>query len=89
MITNVMSLIVPVAGLFGFSTSGLLHFAIDATLVSVCLSGIKRSTGLSPAITKIQNKELKQFLITYLELGEWILDFVIVFMGRSSAFERR
>ncbi|KAG0145156.1 hypothetical protein CROQUDRAFT_671899 [Cronartium quercuum f. sp. fusiforme G11] len=89
MISNIMGVVVPVAGLFGFSTSGLLHAAIDATLVSVCLAGIKRSTGLSPALTKVQNKEVKQLLVNYLELGEWIMDFVIVFMGRSSAFERR
>ncbi|KNZ63376.1 hypothetical protein VP01_1152g3 [Puccinia sorghi] len=66
-----------------------VHYAIDAVLVSVCLSGIRRSTGLSPAVSKIQNKEIRRFLVSYLEVGEWIMDFVIVFMGRSDNFERR
>ncbi|POW01248.1 hypothetical protein PSHT_12638 [Puccinia striiformis] len=69
--------------------TSFVHYAVDAVLVSVCFSGIKRSTGLSPAVSKIQNKEIRQVLVSYLEVGEWIMDFVIVFMGRSTNFERR
>ncbi|KAI7950998.1 hypothetical protein MJO29_009672 [Puccinia striiformis f. sp. tritici] len=89
MIGNFVNIVLPVVGLMGFSTSSFVHYAVDAVLVSVCFSGIKRSTGLSPAVSKIQNKEIRQVLVSYLEVGEWIMDFVIVFMGRSTNFERR
>ncbi|KAH9460956.1 hypothetical protein MJO28_009902 [Puccinia striiformis f. sp. tritici] len=89
MIGNFINIVLPVVGLMGFSTSSFVHYAVDAVLVSVCFSGIKRSTGLSPAVSKIQNKEIRQVLVSYLEVGEWIMDFVIVFMGRSTNFERR
>ncbi|PLW18373.1 hypothetical protein PCASD_00779 [Puccinia coronata f. sp. avenae] len=89
MIGNFINIVLPLTGLLGLSTSSFVHYAVDALLVSVCLSGIKRSTGLSPAVSKIQNKEIRQVLVSYLEVGEWIMDFVIVFMGRSDNFERR
>ncbi|GAA5917056.1 hypothetical protein JCM6882_001914 [Rhodosporidiobolus microsporus] len=67
----------------------LIHLSIDALIISAFLAGVKRSTGLSPAIAKLKNKDLRQLASTYLEMGEWAMDFAIVFMGRSSAFERR
>ncbi|GJN90746.1 hypothetical protein Rhopal_003760-T1 [Rhodotorula paludigena] len=67
----------------------LFHLTVDAILISLCLAGIKRSTGLSPALAKLRNKDLRQLASTYLEMGEWAMDFAVVFMGRSSAFERR
>ncbi|GAA5854373.1 hypothetical protein JCM8547_001798 [Rhodosporidiobolus lusitaniae] len=67
----------------------LIHLAVDALLISAFLAGIKRSTGLGPALSRIANKDLRQLGATYLELGEWVMDLSIVVMGRSSAFERR
>jgi len=66
-----------------------VHLGIDAILVSIALAGIKRSSGLTPAISKLPNKDLRQLLVTYLEIGEWAMDFAVVAMGRSSNFERR
>jgi len=88
MLGQVVSLI-SFAGLFGFSPRGVVHFAFDAALVSACLAGIKRSAGLSPAVKRLQHKELEQLAVGYLEIGEWIMDLMIVVMGRSSFFERR
>ncbi|GAA6062738.1 hypothetical protein JCM10212_005941 [Sporobolomyces blumeae] len=67
----------------------LAHYTFDAILLSCCLAGIKRSTGLSPAITKLKNKDLRQLANGYLELGEWIMDLSIVVMGRSNYFIRQ
>ncbi|GAA5955473.1 hypothetical protein JCM21900_002060 [Sporobolomyces salmonicolor] len=67
----------------------LAHLAFDALLISAFLAGIKRSTGLSPALSRLGNKDLRQLATTYLELGEWVMDLSIVVMGRSSSFERR
>ncbi|OAV98554.1 hypothetical protein PTTG_25589 [Puccinia triticina 1-1 BBBD Race 1] len=43
MIGNFINIVLPVAGLMGFSTSSFMHYAFDAVLFSVCLSGIKRT----------------------------------------------
>ncbi|KAM0752689.1 DUF1748-domain-containing protein [Meredithblackwellia eburnea MCA 4105] len=67
----------------------LFHLSLDLFLLSTVLAGIKRCTGLSPAINKIASKDLRQLAVTYLELGEWGMDLAVVVMGRSSAFERR
>ncbi|GAA5975470.1 hypothetical protein JCM11641_004276 [Rhodosporidiobolus odoratus] len=67
----------------------LARLALDAILISACLAGIKRTTGLTPALAKLKHKDLRQLASAYLEAGEWVMDLSIVFMGRSSAFERR
>ncbi|KAI9468657.1 hypothetical protein BDB00DRAFT_777307 [Zychaea mexicana] len=69
--------------------SKLLHFTVDAVLVSTLLAGVKRTTGLQPAISKIQNKEIRGYLESYLNVGEYILDTTILIMNSSSYFERK
>ncbi|SCV72117.1 BQ2448_4811 [Microbotryum intermedium] len=58
--------------MFGFGR--LMHLTFDVLLISACLAGIKRSTGLSPALSRIASKDLRQLFVTYLELGEWVMD---------------
>jgi hypothetical protein len=48
------------------------HLLVDAMLISVALSGIKRSTGLMPAVRKLPNKDLRNLVRVYLETGEWV-----------------
>lgn len=48
------------------------HLMIDAVIISVALSGIKRSTGLTPAIRRLPNKDLRNLVRVYLETGEWV-----------------
>ncbi|KAF8520086.1 DUF1748-domain-containing protein [Gautieria morchelliformis] len=69
-----------------FST--LIHLGVDALLISACLAGIKRSTGLTPALARVPNKDIRQLLRSYLELGEYAFDFAVVILGRSASFER-
>ncbi|KAL7409706.1 DUF1748-domain-containing protein [Mrakia frigida] len=69
-----------------FST--LIRLAVDALLVSAFLAGLKRSTGLTPAISKIGNKDVRVALTWYLEIGEYSFDFAQVFLGRSAFFVR-
>ncbi|KAL4399347.1 hypothetical protein ACI68E_003724 [Malassezia pachydermatis] len=57
-------------------------------LVSVVLSGIKRNTGLTLSLGRIRHTEIRRFLSAYLEAGEWLMDFAVVVLGRSSSFER-
>ncbi|KAL1922486.1 uncharacterized protein VTP21DRAFT_10025 [Calcarisporiella thermophila] len=67
----------------------LLHFAVDATLVSTALAGVKRSTGLSIATEKIENEDVRYALEKFLKFGERTLDVGISFIGNSEYFERK
>lgn len=48
------------------------HLIVDAMLISVALSGIKRSTGLAPAVRRLPNKDVRNLVRVYLETGEWV-----------------
>jgi len=67
----------------------LFHIGIDALIITAFLAGVKRSTGLTPALSQIRNKEVRQLIQSYLEFGEYVFDFAVVVFGRSSSFERR
>ncbi|KAH9942995.1 DUF1748-domain-containing protein [Epithele typhae] len=67
----------------------LIHLGIDAALLSAFLAGIRRTTGLTPKLSDVPNKDVRQLLRTYLEFGEYLFDFAVVIAGRSSSFERK
>ncbi|KAI0296059.1 DUF1748-domain-containing protein, partial [Multifurca ochricompacta] len=67
----------------------LVHLGIDALLISAFLAGVRRTTGLTPALALVPNKDIRQLLRSYLEFGEYAFDFAVVIFGRSSSFERR
>ncbi|KAG2151840.1 DUF1748-domain-containing protein [Suillus cothurnatus] len=67
----------------------LFHLGLDAFIVSAFLAGIRRSTGLTPALSQVPNKDIRQLLRSYLEVGEYAYDFAVVILGRSSYFERK
>ncbi|KNZ71714.1 hypothetical protein J132_07475, partial [Termitomyces sp. J132] len=58
-----------------------VHLGFDALLISAFLAGIRRTTSLTPALGQIPNKDVRQLLRSYLELGEYIFDFAIVICG--------
>ncbi|CAO3662370.1 unnamed protein product [Umbelopsis vinacea] len=70
----------------------IVHFTADAVLVSTVLAGIKRSTGLQPASSKMDTAEpyiSKSYIEKYLDVGEWVLDTSADFMKTSSFFEKK
>ncbi|ESK93613.1 hypothetical protein Moror_1619 [Moniliophthora roreri MCA 2997] len=67
----------------------LVHLGFDALLISAFLAGVKRTTGLTPALSQVPNKDMRQLLRSYLEIGEYAFDLAVVFFGRSSSFERK
>ncbi|KAI0092544.1 DUF1748-domain-containing protein [Irpex rosettiformis] len=67
----------------------LVHIGFDAVLISAFLAGVKRNTGLTPKLSEVPNKDVRQILSSYLEFGEYIFDFAVVVFGRSSSFERK
>lgn len=50
----------------------VVHLVVDAMLVSIILSGIKRNTGLTFSLSRIPNRDLRSFFSAYLEAGEWV-----------------
>ncbi|GJJ69039.1 hypothetical protein EMPS_01385 [Entomortierella parvispora] len=67
----------------------LIHYAADAILISAVLAGIKRSTGLTVASSKIESKDMRSAVEKYLGLGEWIMDQSIILLSASQYFERK
>jgi len=67
----------------------LAHLGFDALLLSAFLAGIRRTTGLTPKLSQVPNKDIRQLLRSYLEFGEYVFDFAVVVCGRSDSFERR
>ncbi|KAL0580892.1 hypothetical protein V5O48_001085 [Marasmius crinis-equi] len=53
----------------------------DALIISAFLAGVKRTTGLTPALSQVPNKDVRQLLRTYLEFGEYAFDLAVVFFG--------
>ncbi|KAF8974699.1 hypothetical protein BDZ97DRAFT_1774937 [Flammula alnicola] len=47
----------------------LVHLGFDAMLISAFLAGVKRTTGLTPALSQVPNKDVRQLLNSYLEFG--------------------
>ncbi|KAG8888152.1 hypothetical protein FRB98_008261 [Tulasnella sp. 332] len=67
----------------------LMHYTFDAFLLSAFLAGVKRSTGITPALSLVPNKDVRHLIESYLEVGEYAFDFAVVFLGRSRFFERK
>ncbi|KAI8876926.1 DUF1748-domain-containing protein [Backusella circina FSU 941] len=64
------------------------HLAFDAILITTVLAGIKRSTGLEAATTKIENKTVREYVDKYLGFGEWMFDMTAVYLQHSSYFKK-
>ncbi|KAJ1957728.1 hypothetical protein IWQ62_005029 [Dispira parvispora] len=67
----------------------LIHYAADAVLVSAVLAGIRRSSGLTLKTDTVENKELRDLVEKYLDLGEKTLDMGASLLSSSKFFERR
>lgn len=66
-----------------------IHLAIDAVLVSTCLAGIKRNTGLTPKVDQIGDETVREYSTKYLNLGESVYDYTVATLGSSSYFKRK
>ncbi|SCU77432.1 LADA_0A00430g1_1 [Lachancea dasiensis] len=66
-----------------------LHFSIDLALVSVCLAGVKRNTGLTPKLDSIEDNHMRGWAQKYLNVGESCYDYAVVSLGASQYFVRK
>ncbi|OBT86637.1 hypothetical protein VE02_04428 [Pseudogymnoascus sp. 03VT05] len=56
--------------------------------VSTILAGMKRSTGLTFNTDKItDNKDVKKWIDTYLDVGEWVMDKSVTIAAASGWFK--
>jgi len=82
----------------------IIHLSVDAVLVSTVIAGITRSSGLqcSPLsfwpsrltflrvkVDNIENKDIRNAVNKYLNIGEWVIDEGVAFMSKTSYFERK
>lgn len=63
--------------------------SIDLVLVSTCLAGIKRNTGLTPKVENIGDEHVRGYMIKYLNAGESVYDYTVATAGSSSYFVRK
>ncbi|SSD61779.1 uncharacterized protein SCODWIG_03540 [Saccharomycodes ludwigii] len=67
-----------------------IHIAADLVLVSTCLAGIRRNTGLT--LNKdflLQDPGFQNFVGKYLEVGETVYDYSVASASSSSSFVRK
>ncbi|CAI4377891.1 AIC_G0025680.mRNA.1.CDS.1 [Saccharomyces cerevisiae] len=67
----------------------LVHISIDLVLVSTCLAGIKRNTGLTPKVETLDNQTMRNYMKRYLNLGESVYDYSVATCGSSTYFARK
>ncbi|CAG8521216.1 4708_t:CDS:2 [Ambispora gerdemannii] len=65
----------------------LVHFAVDAALVSTVLAGIRRTSGYTLNTSNINHEDIKKAVDGWLSIGEMIMDHSSVFVRGSSLFE--
>ncbi|KAI8336401.1 hypothetical protein EDC96DRAFT_524162 [Choanephora cucurbitarum] len=67
----------------------LIHYTFDAILITTLLAGIKRSTGLQLATSKIESSTIRSYIDKYLNLGEFIFDMSVAYLNQSSYFTKQ
>ncbi|CAO3630683.1 unnamed protein product [Cunninghamella blakesleeana] len=67
----------------------IVHFSVDAVLVSTVLAGIKRNTGLEPKLSTIESEDVRSYVQKYLNVGDWVLDNSLAYLSNSKYFERK
>ncbi|KAK0539272.1 hypothetical protein OC834_000123 [Tilletia horrida] len=66
--------------------SRLFHYAADAVMVSTILAGVKRTSGLSPDLTKIPEGTPRDVTGKFLGFGEFTFDSLMAAAHASSYF---
>ncbi|CAR26722.1 ZYRO0B16588p [Zygosaccharomyces rouxii] len=66
-----------------------IHISIDLILVSTCLAGLRRNTGLTPKLQTIENMTIRDYMSRYLNMGESIYDYSVATCGSSPYFGRK
>ncbi|EJU04723.1 DUF1748-domain-containing protein [Dacryopinax primogenitus] len=54
----------------------LIHYAVDAVLISTVLAGVKRSSGFAPDTLLISDPTARSLVDKYLGVGDSVFDMV-------------
>ncbi|KAF4614102.1 hypothetical protein D9613_007698 [Agrocybe pediades] len=66
----------------------LVHYTVDAVLLSTVVAGIRRSSGFSPDATAISDPTIRSVAEKFLGVGETVFDMVQATAVNSSYFKR-
>ncbi|KIP08230.1 hypothetical protein PHLGIDRAFT_18985 [Phlebiopsis gigantea 11061_1 CR5-6] len=66
----------------------LVHYAVDAALLSTVVAGVKRSSGFSPNTESISDPTLRSIADKYLGFGETVFDMIQGTVVNSQYFKR-
>ncbi|KAJ2926164.1 hypothetical protein H1R20_g10946, partial [Candolleomyces eurysporus] len=66
----------------------LVHYAVDAALLSTVLAGVRRSSGFSPDTTTISDPTVRGIADKFLGVGETVFDMLQGTAVNSSYFKR-
>ncbi|KAI1845483.1 hypothetical protein JX265_012418 [Neoarthrinium moseri] len=76
-------------GLWG-KLGRIVHYGVDAILISTVLAGMRRSTGLTFQSKQItgESPDANKWIEKYLGVGEWVMDQSVAIAGSSPWFKR-
>jgi len=66
----------------------LVHYAVDAVLVSTVIAGVGRSSGFSPDASKISDPTTRSIAEKFLGVGETVFDMIQGTAVNSAYFKR-
>ncbi|KAF5341811.1 hypothetical protein D9611_001748 [Ephemerocybe angulata] len=66
----------------------LVHYAVDAALLSTVLAGVRRSSGFSPDTSGISDPTIRGVADKFLGVGETVFDMLQGTAVNSSYFKR-
>ncbi|EIN09825.1 DUF1748-domain-containing protein [Punctularia strigosozonata HHB-11173 SS5] len=66
----------------------LVHYGVDAVLLSTVLAGVRRSSGFSPSTDALSDPTFKSLADKYLGVGETIFDVIQATAVNSTFFKK-
>jgi len=66
----------------------LVHYTLDAVLVSTVIAGVRRSSGFSPDASKISDSTARSVAEKFLGVGETVFDVIQGTAVNSPYFKR-
>jgi len=66
----------------------LVHYAVDAVLLSTVVAGVRRSSGFSPDASTITDPTVRSVTEKFLGVGETIFDMLQATAVNSSYFKK-
>ncbi|KZT07747.1 DUF1748-domain-containing protein [Laetiporus sulphureus 93-53] len=66
----------------------VIHYAVDAVLLSTVVAGVRRSIGITPTTDMIEDQTIRNAAERYLGIGETVFDLIQGSAVNSKYFKR-